>query len=166
LTDRLFQALAALPHWLIVVLLSAAPVSEVRGGIPVGLLALKMSPAAVLPLAFLSCTLAAVPVVLLFNWAAGWFQDKPVLGPLVRWVVHHARQKRKWGERYGVLAITIFVALPVPGFGVWTGAPLAAIFGMRFWPVMACMALGVAIQCALVLAATYAGLGVFLSFHG
>ena len=137
------------PTWIVVVL-SALPVSEVRGGILAGWLWLKMPLWQVLPLAIVACTASAIPIVLLFNWAAEWLRDKPVLGPLVRWVEDHARKRQVWVERYGLLAVILFVAGPIPGFGVWTGAPIAAMFGLKFWKAMLCMLVGVTLQSAAV----------------
>ena len=46
-------------------------------------------------------------------------------------------------EKYERVGLVIFVAIPFPGSGAWTGSILAFLFGLEFRPALVCLALGV-----------------------
>ena len=160
MTEQIFAAIRDLPpHW-VVIILSALPISEVRGGIPAGLI-LQMPLTTILPLAVISNIVSVLPVVLGFNWVADRLADKPVLGGIISRLIRRARSKEAMVEKYGVFAITLFVAIPLPVTGAWTGSLVAAAFGMRFWRVVLCLTLGVLIATAIVTSLSVAGIHIF-----
>ena len=162
MTEWLFEAIRNLPPEWKVIILSAAPVSEVRGGIPAGL-ALGMPLATILPLAVISNVISVLPVVLGFNWIADRLAKKPVLGGLISRLIRRARSKEAMVKKYGILAIVLFVAVPLPVTGAWTGSLVAAVFGMRFWQVVLCLTLGVLIAAAIVTSLSLAGIHILES---
>ncbi|MBM3500305.1 MAG: small multi-drug export protein [Armatimonadetes bacterium] len=147
---------AGVPPLAIVALLSALPISEVRGGIPAGFI-LNLDLWKTLLVAIPSNILAVVPVILWFNPAARYLENKPVVGRLIQWLLRRARKREDMVRKYGVLAITIFIAIPLPMTGAWTGSMIAAVFGLDVWRSMACAFLGVCIASVIV---TLACLGV------
>ncbi len=152
MAEHIQQALqsAGLPPWLVVAVLAAMPVSEVRGAIPAGLFVLRLPLWQVALIAAPCSALPALPILLWFGPVAAFLSDKPVIGGLVRWVLTKARKREDLVRRYGLFALTLFAAVPLPMFGVWTGAPIAVVFGMRFWRSLVCLFLGACIQTALV----------------
>jgi len=140
---------AHLPPWLVVAVLAAMPVSEVRGAVPAGLF-LGLSLWTIVPLVVPCSVLPTIPILLWFEPVAAYLSDKPVIGRLIRWVLAKARKRDDLVRRYGVFALTLFAAVPLPMFGTWTGAPIAVVFGMPFWRSLACLFLGACIQTALV----------------
>jgi uncharacterized membrane protein len=153
-------------HWLseffrpevVVVLLSALPVSEVRGGIPYGLI-VGLPLWKTLLLAIPANVVAVIPVILGFNWAAERLADKPLLGKVVAHLLKKARGKEDMVNKHGVWAITLFVAVPLPVTGAWTGSVIAAVFGMDFWRALGCMLVGVLIASTIVTIITLGGIG-------
>ena len=160
MTEHLFEALRGLPPELVVIILSALPISEVRGGIPAGL-ALGLPLATILPLAVVSNVVSVLPVVLGFNWIAGRLADTRILGGLISRLLRRARAKEAMVKKHGVWAIILFVAIPLPVTGAWTGSLVAAVFGMRFWQVVLCLTLGVLIAAGIVTSLSMAGLHIF-----
>ncbi len=160
MTEWLFEAIRALPPAWVVVILSAAPISEVRGGIPAGLI-LGMPLSAILPLAVISNVVSVLPVVVGFNWVADRLANKPVLGSIISRLIRRARSKEAMVEKYGVFAVTLFVAIPLPVTGAWTGSLVAAVFGMRFGRAVLCLTLGVLIATAIVTSLSVAGIHIF-----
>lgn len=160
MAEWLFEAIRSLPPELVVIILSAAPVSEVRGGIPAGLI-LGLPLTTILPLAVISNVVSVLPVILCFDWVADWLADKPVLGGLISRLMRRARSKEALVKKHGVWAITLFVAIPLPVTGAWTGSLVAAVFGMRFWQVVLCLILGVLIASAIVTCLSLAGIHLF-----
>ncbi len=165
MAQQLFEALRNLsPEW-VVVILSAAPISEVRGGIPAGMI-MGMPLAHILPLAIISNVVSVIPVVLGFNWAAERLADKPLLGGLITHLIQRARSKEAMVEKHGVWAVTLFVAIPLPVTGAWTGSVVAAVFGMRFERVLFCLTIGVMIASAIVTLLMLGGTEIFSAISG
>ena len=160
MAEWLFEAIRNLPPEWVVIILSAAPISEVRGSIPAGL-ALGMPLSSLLPLAVITNIVSVLPVVLGFNWVADRLADKPILGGIISRLIRRARSKEQIVRKYGVFAVTVFVAIPLPVTGAWTGSLVAAVFGMRFGQVVLCLTLGVIIATTIVTSLSLAAIHAF-----
>ncbi len=160
MAQHLFEALHNLPPEWVVVILSALPISEVRGGIPAGMI-MGLPLYQILPLAIVSNVVSVIPVVLGFNWVAQRLADKPLLGQLITRLIRRARAKEALVNKHGVWAVTLFVAIPLPVTGAWTGSVVAAVFGMRFGRVLFCLAVGVMIASTIVTSLSLAGVQIF-----
>lgn len=125
---------------LIVALLSASPFAELRGGIPVGL-GLGLEPAFVIALAVIMNSLIFFPVY----FGLKLFYDRL----FCRWRIakYFVDRTRKKGEpyikKYGLLGLAIFVAIPLPVTGAWTGSALAWLLGMEWKKSFLAVAAGV-----------------------
>lgn len=116
---------------LTVILTAALPVIELRGAIPVGI-SLGLSPIHSLILSFIG-SMIPVPIIL--------FTIRPIFNYLKKTkmfknIVHRLTKKslNKSGniKKYGVWGLILFVAIPLPGTGVWSGSLAAALINMRF----------------------------------
>ncbi len=116
---------------LTVMLTAALPVIELRGAIPVGI-SLGLSPIHSLILSFIG-SMIPVPIIL--------FTIRPIFNYLKKTkmfknIVHRLTKKslNKSGniKKYGVWGLILFVAIPLPGTGVWSGSLAAALINMRF----------------------------------
>lgn len=145
---------------IVVMILSALPISEVRGGIPYGLI-VGLPLWKVLALAMPANVLSVVPVILFFNWAAERLAEAPLLGRVLGHMLKKARSKEEIVNKYGVWAVTLFVAIPLPFTGAWTGATVAAVFGMSFWRAVGCMIVGVIIASTIVTLITCGSIGAY-----
>jgi uncharacterized membrane protein len=138
------------------------PVSELRGGIPYGVLVAKMPLWQVEVLAIVGCWLAAPIVYFIIPGAVKllcrmrWFDR---LWQRISSGAH--RHISKSTEKFGILGIALFVGVPLPGFGVYTGALGAYLLGMSFWRFMWVSLLGVLIAAALVTIAVVSGSSAF-----
>lgn len=141
------------------------PISEVRGGIPYGVF-LGLPLWKTLALAMPANVLIVVPVILGFNWAAERLADRPLLGNVIAHLLRKARSKEEAVNKYGVWALTLFVAIPLPVTGAWTGAVVGAVFGMHFWRAMGCIAVGVMIASTIVSLLVYGGIEAHLILKG
>jgi uncharacterized membrane protein len=156
LAHWLFEAIRGLPAPVVVAILSAAPISEVRGGIPVGM-ALGMPLVQILPIAVAANVIIVLPIILWFNRLADWLMKRGWLTGLVERLIKRARSKKPLVDKYGVFAVTLFVAIPLPVTGAWTGSLVAAVFEMDFWRALACLVLGVLLASAIVSALCVGG---------
>lgn len=158
LGERIAQQLRriGLPDAAVVTVIAALPIVELRGAIPVGHL-LGMNPWLVYGLAVVG-NMLPVPLILLFL--------KPVADFLMRWSLGRrffdwlfARTRRKTAqiERYETLGLAIFVAIPLPATGGWTGALAAFLLGMSFRHAFLSILLGVMIAGVIMTALSLLG---------
>ncbi len=138
---------------LVILVGSAIPITEQRATIPLGIY-WGMNPWLVFFLAFLG-SLLPVPLLLLLytkvlellsriswlNWFTTAVDNK---------VRHYARRFEKSTEA----ALIIFVAIPLPGTGLWTGSMVASLLGFKFLKSLVCMILG-ALLSATILTITF-----------
>ena len=125
---------------LVIFIISTLPVLELRGGIlAAGMLNVDMVRAFFICLAG---TLMPIPIILLFiRQIFEWLKNTRFV-KLVRKLEEKAKQKSKSVEKYKTFGLFIFVAIPLPGTGAWTGAMIAALLGMRFKNAMLSIAAG------------------------
>ena len=148
----------ALQHLLYLIVITFVPGVELRGSIPFAITVYKMSPlAAFLIITFVNILI--IPVVFLL-WDLALFLARKIKFIDIYLKKLDARS-RSVIEKYGFWGLTLFVAVPLPGTGAYTGAFIAEIFGMEkkkaFWAV----ALGVLIAGIIVTLLTTGALSVF-----
>lgn len=149
---------------LCVLICSMIPIIELRGAIPLG---------AGLGLPFwlnyiLSVigNLIPVPIILLcikavLNWMKGC--KVKFFNKISNWLFEKAEKNRGKVEKYGFWGLFLFVAIPLPGTGAWTGSLVAAVIDMKFGKAFLSVALGVMTAGIIMTLVSYGVLG-FLSF--
>ena len=135
---------------LIVVIISAIPIFELRGALPVAINLFQMPWYWAFFLALVG-NLIPVPILLLF---LGYFVkiiSKVHLGKkLVNWVLERTKSRSQVIQRYERIGLIVFVAIPLPLTGAWTGAIAAFLFGMKFHHAFLAIFCGVVIAGAIV----------------
>lgn len=143
------------------VLLAMAPISELRGAIPLALAHFGMSwPKAY----FLSVAGNIIPIIFILPFLESlqrWLRRFPLADKFITWWFGHVRRRSRLVERYGALGLVLFVAIPLPVTGAWTGSIAAWLFGIRFRFAFPAIVLGVLIAGVLV---TLASLGFIKIF--
>lgn len=135
---------AGLPDEVVVTAIAALPIVELRGAVPVGHW-FKMNPWLVFGLA-VAGNMLPIPFILLFLKPISEFLMRHHLGKrFFEWLFARARKKTAEVEKYQTLGLTIFVAIPLPATGAWTGALLAFLLGMKFRHSILSILLGVVI---------------------
>ena len=141
---------------LLTIMLSAAPVIELRGGIPFAL-SQGATPAIALCLALLG-NLMIVPILLWgLEWIERWLMRWSFTRRIMESVFARSRRKGRWIERLGMIGLVLLVAIPFPGTGAWTGALAARLLGIDNKKALLWISVGVVIAGLVVL---LAGLGV------
>lgn len=122
------------------------PLIELRGAIPIAQgMGLPMLPS------YIVCIIGnMIPVPFIYLFARRileWGADKPVIGSFFRFCLEKGRKGgRKLTEKAGrgtFLALLLFVGIPLPGTGAWTGTLAASILDMEFKPTIIAVMLGV-----------------------
>lgn len=135
-------------------LLSMVPVLELRGAIPVGVAA-GLPPLAAMVVAMIG-NLVPIPFIILFiRRIFSWLKTKGKIRVLVEKLESRAHSKSGIVKKYAGIGLCIFVAIPLPGTGAWTGALIAAILNMRLKRALPYIALGVVIAGFIITCLTY-----------
>ncbi|MCC6047463.1 MAG: small multi-drug export protein [Desulfurococcaceae archaeon] len=148
--------------YLTILLLGLAPVSEVRGAVPAAR-ALFLDDGEFLLASTIGLVgnLAVAPVVLyLLDRVESFVVRLGRLGRLYSRVLEVARRRSSEVSRYGIPGLTVFVAIPLPATGAWTGSLVAYILGLPRGRAVLAIELGVLIAFTIVLGATVLGLEV------
>lgn len=143
-------------------LLSMVPIIELRGAIPLGAgLGLPWY------INYIVCVIGnflPVPFILLFIRAIlNWMKKVPKLDKIAIWLEERAAKKSDKVNKYATLGLLVFVALPLPGTGAWTGSLVAALMEMRLKHSLLSVFCGVLIAGIIVTLIAYGALG-FLQF--
>ena len=147
--------------YLIVFLISMVPLIELRGAIPYAVgYDLPIAPS--IAVALLG-NMLPVPFIFLFaRKILSWGKDKQIIGGLCRWCLEKGEKGgRKLEAKAGVglyMALLLFVGIPLPGTGAWTGTLAASLLDLNFRKSVIYILLGLLLAAAIMLAASF---GVF-----
>ncbi len=163
MTDYIVNALtgADLGAYFVTLIVSMIPVIELRGAIPLGV-GLGLSHFDAMWVSMLG-NMLPVPFIILF------------IRPIFKWMTRkseklgrgveklEARAEGKWDKvhKYQFFGLAIFVGIPLPGTGAWTGALIAAVMDMRMRSALPSIALGVVMAGLLVTGITYGFTSIF-----
>lgn len=148
-----------------VLFISMVPVIELRGAIPVGAgLGLEWYANYILCVVG---NMIPVPFILLFirrilEWMKG-VEKIPVISRVAHWVEEKAHKNKGKVLKYATFGLFVFVALPLPGTGAWTGALVAAMLDMRMKYAIPSILGGVLCAGVIMTLASY-GVVSFLGF--
>lgn len=144
-----------------VLMCSMLPIIELRGSIPLG--AFLDLPWYVNYFLSVLGNMLPVPFILCFIRAIiQWMKGVKAFSKIALWLENKA-EKNKGALAKGVFwGLFLFVAIPLPGTGAWTGSLLAALFGVKFKDAFFAVLLGVLTAGVIMTLASYGVLG-FLS---
>ena len=128
---------------LITLFVSMVPIIELRGAIPIAT-GLKLSPWIAFPVAIVG-NLIPVPFIILFiKKIFAWMRKvSPKLNKVVDRMEAKAEKNKAKVLKYAFWGLVLFVAIPLPGTGAWTGALVAAMLDMPLKKAFPSIALGV-----------------------
>ncbi len=147
---------------LVTLLIAILPVSELRGAIPYALSAggLKWQEAYIF--AVLGNFIPVIPLLLFLERVSLWLRRYPFWDRFFEWFFSRTRRKGKVIDRFEALGLILFVAIPLPVTGAWTGCAAAFLFKIPLKLAIPAVACGILIAGCIV---TLASLGV-ISFWG
>ncbi len=137
--------------------ISTLPIVELRGSVPVGIVAFKM-PWWQVYLIAVAGNMIPIPFILLLLGPLSSFCMRFKTGKkFFDWLFARTRKKSASIEKYEALGLTIFVAIPLPVTGGWTGSMAAFLMGIPFWKAMLYILLGVMIAGVIMTALSLMG---------
>lgn len=137
---------------LTVLLCSMIPIVELRGAIPVGFLAFGMPWWLAYILAVIGNMIPVPFILLLIRKVLSWMGSCKVkfFNKVAGWLQRKAAKNTDKITKYGFWGVCIFIAIPLPVTGAWTGSLVAATIKMPFWKAFLSALLGVMIAGVVV----------------
>lgn len=139
--ERILQS--GLKGTITVFLISMLPVSELRGAIPVAIHTFKMS----IPKSYMISVIGnLIPPVLILLFLGPFSRFLSKWRPFEKffnWLFSHTKSRSALVEKYKTLGLAIFVAIPLPITGAWTGSIAAFLLGMDLKHAMTGVLFGV-----------------------
>lgn len=148
-------------------LITLIPALELRASIPFGSLQQKHSLWLVVPVCVVANILLGIVWFLCISWGERQLERLPFFHRLWMKFCQRAQNKIKPKvDKYGTLGVAVFIGVPLPGSGVYTGGLGAYLLGMRFRQFIIANVIGVLIAGAAVTGVVAAGPGTFGWFYG
>jgi uncharacterized membrane protein len=145
-------------------LISMLPIFELRGGIPVGIAVLHQNPFLVYPIAVLFNLIPVFPLLLFLNPIKRALERLPFFKRVFSFLTRRVERNKRLVERYEELGLLLFVAVPLPITGAWTGSLIAVIMGLKTVKSFLFISLGVITAGIIVTMLTMLGvLGIVLA---
>jgi len=124
-----------------ILLLAAMPVIELKGAIPLAI-GLGYDVLTAFMLSYVGSILPCIPILRLYTIIISYMHGHQPWDRIARWIDSRVEKNRTRIDRYGLWGLFIFVLIPAPGTGVWTGSAIAAVLRMPFIPAMLAIILG------------------------
>ncbi len=159
-------------HYIMVFLISMVPLIELRGAIPYAIGFINAGVPLSLPLCYVVAIAGnMIPVPLIFFFARKvleWGADKPVIGGFFRFCLekgHKGGEKLQQKAGRGLfVALLLFVGIPLPGTGAWTGTLAASLLDMDFKSSVIAVMLGVILAGIIMGVVSMGVFGTIFSF--
>jgi len=144
------------------ILVTFIPGLELRASIPYGITVLGMPWIKVVIITFITNILLGPIVYILLNQFVHIVIKINFFNKIYeKFVIRTQHKIKNKVEKYGELGLALFIGVPLPGSGVYTGALAAFILGLNFKKFLIATVIGVFIAGILVTIATLTGVGIF-----
>ncbi len=149
--------LKGIPKEYVVMIIAALPISELRGAIPLGL-SFGMPLFKAFWLSILGNISFIAPALFLFEPVSNRLRRFKIWSRFFDWVFERTKKNSDAIQKYEALGLAIFVAIPLPMTGAWSGVIAASLFKIKFRYAFISIMLGV-VAAGLIVAAL-CGLGI------
>lgn len=145
----------------VVFIISMIPILELRGGLIVSQL-LQIPITTAIPLCIIG-NIIPIPFILLFiKQIFKWMKKNKIFRGLIEKLENRAMSKSDNIKKYEFWGLVLFVGIPLPGTGAWTGSLIAALLDVDFKKAILAELLGIAIATVIMSFLSYGLLGALL----
>ncbi len=169
MTDTLVQGMASLlggrvSGEVVIFIISMIPVLELRGGLLAASPALLNVPILrAIPICIIGNLLPIPFILLLIEKVLNVMENIPGLGKAAVWVRRKADKNKGQIEKFGFWGLVIFVGIPLPGTGAWTGSLVAALLHMKFGKAIGAILCGIVMATVIMSLLSYGLLGAIFA---
>ena len=140
--------------YLSVFLVSILPVVELRGAVPFGI-GMGLDWRIVYLVSVIGNVLPAPFIILFLRKILDFLKRTKYFSGFATWIHERSMQKAEDVTKYKMLGLFLFVAIPLPGTGAWTGSAIAALLNMRLKDALPSIVLGVVCAGILMLGLSF-----------
>ncbi|GBD95044.1 putative small multi-drug export protein [bacterium BMS3Abin05] len=163
--EHFVQYFHSVPRELLTLFISMIPIFELRGAIPWALAnppiggGLDWQTAFIF--AYIGNFIPVIPLLLFLNPVTNFLRRFTIFDRFFDWLFKRTRRKGKLIEKYEIIGLILYVGIPLPGTGAWTGSLAAYLFGIKFKNSLFSISVGIVLAGIIV---TLASLGVISIF--
>ena len=128
--EKILDFFTSFPAVWAVLLSSVLPIIELRGAIPLGV-GMGMGLWETFILAYVGSCLPVPILIFFFKPIMAWLRSRKVFKPFADWVHRRTERRSSSVRKYSLLGLFVFVAIPIPTTGVWTGSMIASFLNIR-----------------------------------
>ncbi|MDR7871546.1 MAG: small multi-drug export protein [Tissierellaceae bacterium] len=160
MTDFLTELFKFISEEFTVIFTAMLPLIEVRGAIPVGI-ALGMSPLHATILAFLGSVIPVPFILFTIRPIFAYLRKTRTFRKLVNNIAKKSMEKSLDIQKYGYIGLFLFVAIPLPGTGVWSGSLIASLLNMRIKYAFPTILLGNLVASTVIMVLSFGVVNIF-----
>ena len=147
---------------LIIVLIAALPVAELRLSVPLAIMkepyGFGMDPLIGLTLSVIGNMIPVIPLLLFLDPVSSYLRRWKIWDIFFTWLFERTHRKHSANfEKYGSIGLAVFVGIPLPATGAWTGCAAAFVFGFKFKNAFLAILAGVIIAGIIMTVLTMTG---------
>ena len=143
----------------IVFIISMIPILELRGALLVAGPLLGVPVSTAIPLCIIGNIIPVPFILLLITPIFNWMKGTKTFKPLVNKLESKAMSKSDKIEKYEFGGLVLFVGIPLPGTGAWTGSLIAALLGIKFKKAFPAVLIGICMATVIMWFISYVLLG-------
>ncbi|MFQ5510321.1 MAG: COG2426 family protein [Candidatus Krumholzibacteriia bacterium] len=155
--EKLIDLMSSSPHEVTTAVLAMLPISELRGAIPYAIAVGKMPWQEAYSIAVIANFIPVIPILYLIGPVSEYLRRYKTFDRFFDWLFARTRRKGRLIERFEILGLVLFVAIPLPVTGAWTGTVAAFLFGVKKRVALPAVFAGICIAGVVV---TLAALGL------
>ena len=144
----------------VIFIISMVPILELRGGLLAASPALLNVPIMqAIPICIIGNIIPVPFILLLITPIFNWLKQTKTFRPMVEKMEARALSKREQVEKYEFWGLVLFVGIPLPGTGAWTGSLIAALLGVKFKKAFPAVIIGICMATVIMWFISYVLLG-------
>lgn len=143
----------------IVFIISMIPILELRGALLVAGPILGVPVAKAIPICVIGNIIPVPFILLLITPIFNWLKGTKTFKPMVTRLENKAMSKSDKIEKYEFWGLVLFVGIPLPGTGAWTGSLIAALLGIKFKKAFPAVIIGICMATVIMWFISYVLLG-------
>jgi len=146
---------------MVTLLLSMFPITELRFSLPWAIIVGKVG----WPMAFIASWIGnfiiIIPILLFFNYIHHFLLKFKVFRKFFRWLFKRTEIRTRIIKKYQYLGLLLFVGIPLPFTGVWTGCVAAFLLRMKPIKAIAAMGVGLLVSASIMTVLTLSGIEIY-----
>ena len=141
--------------------IAALPIAELRVAIPMAIIQLNFPWHYALLLSIIGNLLPVPFILLFFDAFSRLLSKRGIFKRMLHWLFERTRRRARTINRYERIGLALFVAIPLPVTGAWTGSLAAVLFGLKFKHAFLSISIGILIAGVIVTCATLLSWTIF-----